>query len=66
MASCRGDFLDCNDDGCGIVGGPSKLTFVAFAGQRYIIRIGVTPPGTPQPRAHSAFGDTELVAEIAV
>lgn len=32
--------LECNDDGCGTVNGPSKLTFQATAGQCYKIRIG--------------------------
>lgn len=34
------NFVACNDDGCGDVGGPSTLSFAATAGTCYKVRIG--------------------------
>lgn len=34
------NFEECDDDGCGAIGGPSELTFNGVAGTTYLIRIG--------------------------
>ncbi|MFH1416774.1 MAG: dockerin type I domain-containing protein [Planctomycetota bacterium] len=36
----------CNDDGCGIAGGPSEVFFPVISGECYLIRIGSDAPVT--------------------
>ena len=35
--------LDCNDEGCGFVGGQSSVDFLVQAGQSYIVQLGSWP-----------------------
>jgi hypothetical protein len=40
---CPGVQLGCNDDGCGVVGGPSTITVTSTPGAVYLIQVGSWP-----------------------
>jgi hypothetical protein len=43
----EGSVLACDDDGCGVGGGPAIITFSAVAGQTYLFQVGMWPGETP-------------------
>ena len=57
---CGGTILGCDDDGCS-VGLQSELSFVAVAGQDYLIRIGEYSPSGVGGTGTFTIGDGSLI-----